>query len=224
MNFHTIIEKIKNKHGIEFGGPTELFWNNQFGMPLYDNVTLDGGNLISDNHFQHKFSEKYEYSNKVGLQFDVDCAGDVSKINKKYDFVVTSHVIEHIANPIKAIKNWSKLLLNSDGYVLSIIPHYSYCFDRIRPLTTINHLISDFENNVTEDDTTHVDEQKILHDWSMGGHPDFYKLCEINHKTRVVHHHTFTPHTVHELFKICGLTPIATFKHDNLNIVNLSQI
>jgi hypothetical protein len=149
MNFHTIIEKIKNKHGIEFGGPTELFWNNQFGMPLYDNVTLDGGNLISDNHFQHKFSEKYEYSNKVGLQFDVDCAGDVSKINKKYDFVVTSHVIEHIANPIKAIKNWSKLLLNSDGYVLSIIPHYSYCFDRIRPLTTINHLISDFENNVT---------------------------------------------------------------------------
>jgi len=224
MSFGQVIQILKNKEGIEFGGTTELFWNPQFRMPLYDNVKLDGGNLMEDNHFQESFSEKYIYNGKEGVQFNVDCAGDLSGIDKKYDFIVTSHVIEHIANPIKAIKNWSDSLLNENGYILSIIPHYSFCFDRKRPLTTIEHLISDYENDIGEDDKTHIEEQKTLHDWTKGGHPDFYKLCEINDKTRVVHHHTFSPETVESLFKACGLNSIMTFKHDGLNIVNLSQI
>ena len=144
MNFSNIIQVLNNKHGLEFGGPTELFSNPSHNMLLYPHVTLDGGNIFENNHFQNIITDTYNYYGKIGNQFNVDCADPyLDKIlpPTKYDFIVTSHVIEHIANPINAIKNWLNLLKN-DGYVLSIIPDYRYCFDRKRPLTTIQHMIS----------------------------------------------------------------------------------
>ncbi len=222
--FDKIIEKLAGKNGIEFGGPTELFYENRHNMPLYKYVDLDGGNLLEDNHFQSNITDVYNYYGKIGSQYNVDCANleSIKNIPNKYDFVLTSHVIEHIANPIKAIKSWVDNTLNSNGYVLSIVPDYRYCFDRNRPLTTIEHFIDDYSNDIGEDDATHIEEQKMLHDWSYGGHKDFYSLCDRNYNTRVVHHHTFTPETVEMLFIKSGLKPIMTFKHDDLNIINLS--
>jgi hypothetical protein len=224
MRFEDIIKILENKQGIEFGGPTELFYATQHNMLLYKHVFLDGGNLFEENHFQNKITGEFNYMGKVGKQLNVDCANleSIKAINTKYDFVVTSHVIEHLANPIKAIKSWSDNIIKTNGYILSIIPDYRFCFDRNRPLTSIEHLLSDFNNDTSEDDTTHIEEQKTLHDWAYGGHKDFYRLCEMNGKTRVVHHHTFTPETANQLFIEAGLKPIMTFKHDDLNIINLS--
>lgn len=226
MVFLDVIKLLENKKGLEFGGPTELFGSNSYGMPLYPHVHLDGGNIFENNYFQYTINDQFNYYGKTGSQYNVDCANieDIQKINKTYDFILTSHVIEHIANPMKAIKSWVDNLLNENGYILSIIPDYRNCFDRNRPLTQIDHIIEDYKNDTKEDDTTHIEEQKQLHDWSCGGHRDFYSLCEINYKTRVVHHHTFTPETVDQLFLECGLESITTFKHDDLNIVNLSKI
>ena len=221
--FDKIIEILNTKNGIEFGGPTELFSDNRWNMPLYNFVQLDGGNLKDDNHFQ-KIGENFVYSNKTGKQFNVDCASDLSVIeNKRYDFIVTSHVIEHIANPIKSIRNWKKIL-NKDGYILSVMPDYRFCFDHNRPLTTLEHLIEDFLKDVGEDDKTHIEEQKTMHDWAYGGHKDFYSLCDINEKTRVVHHHTFDEKSFKDMMEHIGFETVISFKQDDLNIVNLSRM
>lgn len=224
-DFDKVTKILNGKNGIEFGGPTELFTNPIHRMNLYPYVSLDGGNIISNNYFQSNLGEIYNYGGKQGTQYDVDCTSEeqVSSLGK-YDFIVTSHAIEHIANPIKTLQLWKEYLLNSPGYILSIIPDYSYCFDRKRPLTTIEHLIEDYQNDIGEDDTTHIQEQKDLHDWSCGGHPKFYELCEINHLTRVVHHHTFDIDLVEDMFAYCGFKKVISYKHDDLNIVNLSKI
>jgi hypothetical protein len=224
-NFEKVNSILRGKTGIEFGGPTELFSNPVHRMNLYQNVSLDGGNIISNNYFQSNLSETFDYGVGQGTQYDVDCTNEeqVSKLNK-YDFVVTSHALEHIANPIKTLHMWKNYLLDTGGYVLSIIPDYQYCFDKNRPLTTLEHLIEDYNSDVGEDDTTHIQEQKDLHDWSCGGHPKFYELCEINHLTRVVHHHTFDIDLVEDLFDYCGFKKVISYKHDDLNIVNLSKV
>ena len=224
-NFVDIINTLKDKEGIEFGGPTELFSNPGYGMHLYPNVFLDGGNIIKENYFQSNLGSNFLYGSKIGKQFDVDCTNQeqLSKL-KKYDFIVTSHAIEHFANPIKTLKLWQKYVLKKDGYVLSIIPDKEFCFDRKRPSTTIQHLIQDFESNMGEDDTTHIQEQKDLHDWSYGGHHQFYDLCEKNHLTRVVHHHTFDVELVEEMFSYAGFENLISYKQDELNIVNLSKV
>lgn len=227
--FNKIIEKLNGLNGIEFGGPTELFYNPCFNMDLYKYVNLDSGNLLDHTSFSNlpghnNKTDIYEYGSKQGKQFNIDCANinDIMKLSK-YDFIVTSHVVEHIANPIKAIKNWKNILKN-DGYILSIIPDYRCCFDRQRPRTMIEHLINDYNNDVQEDDKTHIEEQKKLHDWSMGGHPRFYELCDNNFETRVIHHHTFDIDLVNEMFSYCGYTNIICYKHDDLNIINLCKI
>jgi 2-polyprenyl-3-methyl-5-hydroxy-6-metoxy-1,4-benzoquinol methylase len=222
QNFETVINILKDKKGIEFGGPTQLF---ESIMPLYSYVNLDGGNIISNNYFQSNLGSNFVYGENLGRQFDVDCTNEeqLSKL-KQYDFIVTSHAIEHFANPIKTLKLWEKYILKDDGYILSIVPDYQYCFDRKRPLTTMEHLIEDYNFNMGEDDTTHIQEQKDLHDWSYGGHHQFYELCEINHLTRVVHHHTFDIELVEEMFDYCGFKKVLSFKHDELNIVNLSKL
>jgi hypothetical protein len=105
MNFDKVIEYLKFKKGVEFGGPTELFWNSVHRMPLYSNVLLDGANIFEDNHFQSGFSDDFKYGVVPGKQFNIDCtdALSVRKLNNPYDFIITSHLIEHVANPIKTI-------------------------------------------------------------------------------------------------------------------------
>lgn len=225
MSFELVIESLKGKTGIEFGGPTELFSNPGYRMPLYQHVFLDGGNITSDNYFQSGFSSNFLYGTKLGKQFDVDCTNEMHlRKLKKYDFIVTSHAIEHFANPIKTLKSWEKYVLNPGGYILSIIPDREFCFDRKRPLTKIEHLICDYVEDIGEDDKTHIEEQKELHDWSYGGHVNFYELCEINYLTRVVHHHTFDVKLVEDMFSYAGFENIISYKHDELNIVNLSKV
>ena len=223
--FEKVVRALRKKTGIEFGGPTELFDKPHYGMHLYPYVNLDGGNIIKDNHFQTSFDPNYIYGGNLGRQYDVDCTNeDQLKQLKKYDFVLTSHAIEHFSNPIKTLKLWEKYILKEGGYILTIIPDYQYCFDRKRPLTTLEHLIEDYNTNIGEDDKTHIEEQKELHDWSYGGHPKFYELCDINERTRVVHHHTFDIELVEELFDYCGFKRVLSFKQDELNIVNLSKL
>ena len=41
--------------------------------------------------------------------------------NKKYDFIIITHVIEHLNNPVKTIKNIKKFLSN-DGFVFAEVP------------------------------------------------------------------------------------------------------
>jgi len=225
MSFDLVINSLRGKSGIEFGGPTELFSVPHYGMHLYPHVDLDGGNIIKNNYFQTNLGSNFLYGEKLGKQYDVDCTNEVQlKKLKRYDFVVSSHAIEHFANPIHTLKSWEKYILRSGSYMLTIIPDYQYCFDRNRPLTTIEHLICDYVEDVGEDDKTHIEEQKELHDWSYGGHHQFYELCEMNHLTRVVHHHTFTIELVEELFAYCGFKKILSFKQDELNIVNLSKV
>lgn len=82
-----------------------------------------------------------------------------------YDCVIASHCLEHIANPIKALREWRRVL-RSNELLLLILPHRDHTFDWRRPATTIEHMKSDYEDDVSESDMTHLDEVLSLHDLS----------------------------------------------------------
>ncbi len=220
------IRPLYNKDGIEFGGPTELFYHPMHRMKLYPYIrSLDGCNIFENNFFQNNLSSVFTYyKNKTGECFNVDTADTESlkKITKKYDFILSSHHIEHIANPIKAITAWKEILRPS-GYVLAIIPHKEHTFDKMRPLTALDHIITDYNNNTKEDDQTHIKEQLALQDWSMCGMKDFENLSKRNLETRVVHHHCFNPELVKSMFEYSGYKTIQCYYIGNGNIVYLGQ-
>ena len=159
-----IIDMIKGKDKfIEFGGPTRfLDVDSGEGLALYKHLgVIDGANLVENNVWfgdKFKVDMSYNYSEgKSGAMFDVDVAdaNSLKKITGKYDCIISSHQIEHLANPIKALLLW-KDILSVGGMILSFIPDKRYIFDSNRPDTTMGHLVSDYTNNVGEDDMTHI--------------------------------------------------------------------
>jgi SAM-dependent methyltransferase len=60
------------------------------------------------------------------------------------DFVISSHVIEHFPDPIKALREWYRVV-KPGGYLYIIAPHKERTFDKERPRSTLAELIDRHE-------------------------------------------------------------------------------
>jgi SAM-dependent methyltransferase len=127
--------------------------------------------------------------------------------DNQFDFLLSSHSLEHIANPIKALNHWRRVL-KENGRLVLILPDSSVTFDRKRPITNLEHLIEDFKNDVQEDDETHFNEVIDLHDMDLDkalGSRDILKERTIqNLSYRAVHHHVFNFELIKGLLSYIG--------------------
>ena len=154
-----------NKYGIEIGGPSGMFNVTGF-LPLYAIAEkIDGVNFSTTTVWEGTLSEgnNYKYNNKTGYQFIAE--GDhLGKIkDETYHFVLSCNNLEHMANPLKAIFEW-KRVLKKDGAMLLVLPNKHANFDHARPYTSMEHIVSDYNDKVGEDDMTHLTEILKLHD------------------------------------------------------------
>lgn len=60
------------------------------------------------------------------------------------DFIISAHVIEHLANPFGSIREGLARLKSGGVYVFAV-PDMRFTTDRNRPLTTFEHLMGDLE-------------------------------------------------------------------------------
>ncbi len=73
------------------------------------------------------------------------------------DYVVASHVLEHVANPVAALAEWYRVV-RPGGLLYLVVPNRRAAWDRDRELTPVAHLLDDFVAGTTARDTTHIDE------------------------------------------------------------------
>jgi len=71
------------------------------------------------------------------------------------DFVICSHVLEHVAEPIGLLEEIHRVL-RPGGVVLILLPDRHRTFDRNRDGTRLAHLVAEFEAGVTAVDDDHV--------------------------------------------------------------------
>jgi len=84
------------------------------------------------------------------LPVDIVASGDILPLSSNsVDFVISSHVLEHFTNPIKALMEWYRVI-KPQGYIFMIVPHKDRTFDNIRERTSLRHLIEDYQNKTTE--------------------------------------------------------------------------
>jgi SAM-dependent methyltransferase len=74
--------------------------------------------------------------------------------DRSLDFVIMSHVIEHLANPTKAVQEAFRVLAPG-GRLLIAVPDRDFTFDRHRLPTSFEHLWDDYEKGVTENSDHH---------------------------------------------------------------------
>lgn len=224
-NFLNISQLFANKSGLEVGGPSRIFQNAGF-VPLYKLVKeLDGCNFSSTTIWEGSIEngEKYNYyRNKKGIQF-VSEATDLSIISSlKYEFVISSNCLEHVANPLKAVEEWIRVL-KKDGVLLLVLPNKDYCFDHNRPITEFSHLLDDYHNNITEKDLTHLNEILELHDLKKdkeaGSLEQFKKRSLNNFENRALHQHIFDVEVLKEIFRYFKLDVLYTYEgHEHIII------
>lgn len=202
-------------YGLEVGGPSKIF---RKAIPIYPKAKkIDFVNFSNSTIWEgqiHNSKPVFYYQNKNGKRLISEASELNFPINKPYDFIISSNCLEHVANPIKALKRW-KEVLKKDGKMMLILPNKDFSFDRYRPHTTIEHLIEDFTQNIGEDDLTHLDEILKLHDLEMdkpaGSFEDF-KARSLNNKlNRCLHHHVFSEKNIHEMLDFTKFKVLENF-------------
>jgi SAM-dependent methyltransferase len=91
-------------------------------------------------------------------------------VSGSLDYVASSHLIEHIANPIRALLEWHRVL-KPGGFIWMVVPDRRETFDRKRERTPLSHLIADYEKGTTQSDAQHIDDFIDNVDWAEL-HPD----------------------------------------------------
>ena len=189
---------VREGTGLEIGGPSSIFaWGGL--IPVYpharriDNVNFARATLW-ENATRQGDSFQFDSRKAPGQRF-IGEGADLSQIpDGKYDFVLSSHMLEHSANPLRALGEWKRALRPVGGLIL-VVPARDGAFDHRRPITTMEHLIGDYEKGTTEDDLTHLEEVLELHDLSKDpGVTDiamFRERAQRNAEFRSIHHHVF---------------------------------
>jgi SAM-dependent methyltransferase len=205
--YSVITPFLAEKYGLEIGGPSTIFSKHRL-IPVYDRCRLIDNCNFSRRTIWDDVTDHKCFESRLGSQFVAE-ACDLSMIpDQTYDFVLASHVLEHIANPLGALQEW-KRVLSRQGVLLIVLPDKRATFDHLRPYTSIEHIESDFERNTPEDDLTHVDEVLGLHDLTLdpgaGSWEQFRERCRHNASVRAVHHHVFKPEVLVSLFTRLGM-------------------
>ncbi len=152
-------------------------------------------------------------------------ACDLPFRDNSLDYVLTSHVLEHVANPVKALAEWYRVL-RPDGIIYLLLPDQRYTWDHKRPLTPLSHFLDDFVKGTTQSDATHIEDFVSGADWSMfspatpeseipasqaflsaGMHHSVREGRDIN-----IHFHTFQPSNVLELLTALRHSKLTRFK------------
>jgi ubiquinone/menaquinone biosynthesis C-methylase UbiE len=126
---------LKGLKGVEIGGSA----HNSFGL---DTINVD----VTKEMTVFKKAEMEicgEY-----MPVDVVSEGDVLPFeDNQFDFVISSHVIEHIYDPIKAIKEWRRV---ASKYVYIIAPKRNALpSDAVKPLTDLQELTGRHMGKIT---------------------------------------------------------------------------
>ena len=105
-----------------------------------------------------------EYANQPTLAEYFGDSADLPFIDSSLNYVASSHVIEHVANPLAAFLEWFRVLRH-DGIIYMNVPDRRLTFDRARPLTLVDHMVEDYRNGVTQCDGTHIEDYVLNVDW-----------------------------------------------------------
>ena len=139
--------------GVEVGGAL----HNSFGL---DTINVDRIHH-TDLAFEPYALEQVRLCGEV-MPVDVVAPGNQLPFpDKSYDFVISSHVIEHFYDPIGAIKEWMRV---ARRYIYIICPQRDALeSDRDKPLTELEQHISRFSSKDFAADFfgTNFDEEKF---------------------------------------------------------------
>tara|TARA_B100002019_G_scaffold249751_1_gene229281 strand:- start:2112 stop:2864 length:753 start_codon:yes stop_codon:yes gene_type:complete len=153
------------------------------------------------------------FSTHAGNQSLAKVFFDASEIpyeNDTFSFILSEHVLEHIYDPIKTIKEWKRVLKRT-GKIFLFLPHAGRTFDRDRKRTSYNDLV--LRGSEKQDPI----KKEILKDWmdnvmnkGLATHYRHIKPEDMLHDG-TIHYNVWIPKDIEHLLKKVGFTINSSF-------------
>lgn len=229
-SFQSCESLFVGKTGIEVGGPSQVFAKNGI-FPVYPIVGhLDNCNFGDTTVWEGKIKQgptfQFARNKPIGRQYIAEATAMECIASNTYDFVLSSHVLEHTANPIHALSEWMRVL-KKHGTLVLLLPNKDKTFDHRRTVTTLEHLIADFKAGTTEGDFTHLPEILALHDLKRdpeaGNMAAFQARSMRNFENRCLHHHVFDTALAVSLVEYMGMQIQAAGEAPPFHILVVAQ-
>ena len=107
------------------------------------------------------------------------------------DFVLCSHLLEHLAEPVGFLMEIHRVL-KPGGVALILLPDRRLTFDRDRAPTTLEHLLTEHAEGVAEVDDDHLADFEIGAGGAVPEDPEERAKLFESHRRRSVHVHCWT--------------------------------
>ena len=220
----------QNRIGLEIGGPSKVFRKKNI-LPVYACAArIDNVNFASGTAWESGLSEGGDFifnpGKPLGRQYLREATRLTGLPDAAYDFVLSSHCLEHVANPLAALREWWRVTCVG-GHLILILPDPPSTFDHRRPVTSLDHLLEDFTHSTTESDLTHLPEILNLHDLTRdpaAGSLDKFKARGLNNaESRCLHHHVFDLELIRSVLDETGWDVLEAEKVKPMHLVALAR-
>jgi SAM-dependent methyltransferase len=159
-------------------------------LPTHGGMQMDYADRLSLEDLREHYPELREL-NVVRPNIISDAESLTGVEDDVYDFLVSAHLIEHMRDPIGAIKNWARVV-KPGGYIYLIVPDKRGSFDRYRSRTPLEHMILDYMEPSKERDFSHyVDYSVLVH--SKHGDEALKDAKKLAREDYSIHFHVFMP-------------------------------
>jgi SAM-dependent methyltransferase len=141
LNRPSFYELAKGK-GLEIGpGPKPRIVNSQVTSVRYLEM------LTQEEWARDDVKNKYGTSEADWTRYIIGSASSIPVDDASLDFIFSSHVFEHLANPLGHLVHW-RSKLKDGGVVLAIVPDMLSCKDYTARISTLDELVSERKQGV----------------------------------------------------------------------------
>jgi SAM-dependent methyltransferase len=221
---------IAGARGLEIGGPSRVFGRRGMLQVYPQAERIDNVNFATETAWEQQLRDggpfNFDPTRTPGTQWLREAVSLTGIADAAYDFVLSSHCLEHVANPLLALREWRRVTRPA-GHLVLVLPDPARTFDHRRPLTTLEHLRADFARNTKEDDPTHLAEilahHDVARDAGIAAVEEFHARAADNARNRCLHHHVFDLPLIRVMLAETGWRPVAAERVRPLHLLAFAQ-
>jgi hypothetical protein len=148
-----------------------------------------------------KWIESYDQKGKYGAKFSnfsnykIGSAWNLPQSDNSLDFIFSSHVVEHLANPIGHFLQWKKKL-KPNGLILGVVPDMTGTKDYVALPSSLDEFEEEFSKELIVPTLKHYARWADMKNWGN-------KVNALMEKKISIHAHFYTPESMTNLLEHC---------------------
>jgi SAM-dependent methyltransferase len=161
-------------------------------MPTHDGMTVTYVDRADQETLKREYPALADEILPVGIIDDAETLATIP--DGAHDFVIASHVIEHMRDPIGSLRHWLRVIRDG-GHIYLVVPDKRSTFDRLRVRTTLEHMVLDYQRPSKDRDFEHFLDYAIFVHKATADDAirEAQRLVDADYS---IHYHVFLPRDV----------------------------